>query len=587
MAGLKKPTKKRDNSNPNTVIIVFLVFFVILSIGLGTWGYYGYAGQEELRVKAKGDLAVAKAARLAEDYFLVLAQEGRRAVGVQLDADEEARVAADREQFYAGANGKFKDEKTLATFLAFFGDVKKDLTYDDAGKKFVNNYQALLAKYKKDAEGLKTALGAKEAENKAFTAKFQMVQDAYDKLHQDINASIKAGNASALAIATKRYREIEDAHVQVKKLLNQLKEDNDVKTIEIERRDLQIERLGKQITDLNVKLAEASVANPQGGGGGNIDMSPNALLVDASPGRMLWDTALGKIIKIQPDRQVVINLGADDGIKPELTFNVFAAGNRPNRASGPMKGTIEVIRVLDGKTSQARITSLYDYEGYEIPLNVVGRGDGYRESSNVMREGDLILNPLWGSHVAVAGVINLHGASSNSPIDQQRNLMSFLQLLDRQGVVVDAFLDLRDGSIKGKLTAKTRYMIRGDSLFDGQAQPLMKKDDAAEQPAENGAAKQVDEDRIQVVNRGVMALRKEAVERGMFLISPDNFAAVVGYRQPRSATALASSPFRPRAPIAQSFSGSPRPAPAVDPAPAAPMNEIPAPAKDAMEKKDN
>ena len=45
MAGLKTPSKKkRDSSKPSTVLIVFLVFFVLVSIGLGVWGYYGYAG---------------------------------------------------------------------------------------------------------------------------------------------------------------------------------------------------------------------------------------------------------------------------------------------------------------------------------------------------------------------------------------------------------------------------------------------------------------------------------------------------------------------------------------------------------------
>ena len=47
MAGLKTPSrKKRENAKPNTILIVFLVFFILLSIGLGVWGYYGYAEQE-------------------------------------------------------------------------------------------------------------------------------------------------------------------------------------------------------------------------------------------------------------------------------------------------------------------------------------------------------------------------------------------------------------------------------------------------------------------------------------------------------------------------------------------------------------
>ena len=41
-----------------------------------------------------------------------------------------------------------------------------------------------------------------------------------------------------------------------------------------------------------------------------------------------------------------------------------------------MKGTIEIIRVLDANSSLARITSLYDPDGYEIPLNDPNTGVG-------------------------------------------------------------------------------------------------------------------------------------------------------------------------------------------------------------------
>ena len=62
MAGLKKP-KKKDTTNPSTVLIIFLVFFVLLSIGLGVWGYYGYAGQTKLAedTKSLGKFAYAEA----------------------------------------------------------------------------------------------------------------------------------------------------------------------------------------------------------------------------------------------------------------------------------------------------------------------------------------------------------------------------------------------------------------------------------------------------------------------------------------------------------------------------------------------
>ena len=53
MAAIKKTTKKKDAGKPGTVLIIFLVFFILLSIGLGVFAYYGYEGQNKLREDAK------------------------------------------------------------------------------------------------------------------------------------------------------------------------------------------------------------------------------------------------------------------------------------------------------------------------------------------------------------------------------------------------------------------------------------------------------------------------------------------------------------------------------------------------------
>ena len=43
-------------------------------------------------------------------------------------------------------------------------------------------------------------------------------------------------------------------------------------------------------------------------------------------------------------------------------------------------------------------------------------------------------------------------------------------------------------------------------------------------------------------------MQKEALERGLFVISADNLANVIGYRRPRSANDMAASDFRPTLP---------------------------------------
>src|SRR5262249_21931913 len=130
---------------------------------------------------------------------------------------------------------------------------------------------------------------------------------------------------------------------------------------------------------------------------------------------------------------------------------------------GQMKGTCEVIRVLDN-ASVCRITSLYDVEGREIVLGDASKGRLARESENALKEGDLIFNMFWGAHVAIAGNINPNGQPADTPAEQMRNLSNFMQILQRDGVKVDLYLDLTDNTVKGELSYRTRYLILGDML---------------------------------------------------------------------------------------------------------------------------
>ena len=66
-------------------------------------------------------------------------------------------------------------------------------------------------------------------------------------------------------------------------------------------------------------------------------------------------------------------------------------------------------------------------------------------------------------HVAIAGFIDLVG-------DGRDATPELVRMLEKQGVVVDIWLDLRDMSLKGankdkeeKITRQTSYLIMGDS----------------------------------------------------------------------------------------------------------------------------
>ena len=103
-----------------------------------------------------------------------------------------------------------------------------------------------------------------------------------------------------------------------------------------------------------------------------------------------------------------------------------------------LKGTIEIIRVIDANTSLCRLTSLYDARGDEIALNDPTRGRAAREVEAAIREGDLIFNMFWNARVAVAGIVNFTGFTLDAPSEQMRQLSAFGDVLQRQGIALAA-----------------------------------------------------------------------------------------------------------------------------------------------------
>jgi hypothetical protein len=267
------------------------------------------------------------------------------------------------------------------------------------------------------------------------------------------------------------------------------------------------------------------------------DAGDHALMLDISRGIPLWDRAHGKLTRVNLEkREVYVNLGTEHGLRPGVTFNVFGDDGKGS-ATGFLKGTLEIVRVIDNKSSLARITSLYDGAGQEIALNDPGVGRLAREAQQPMREGDLLFNMFWNTHVAIAGAINLTGQEIDAPSEQMRQLANYVQMLERMSIRVDAVLDLTDNQVKGALSNKTRFLILG-----ARAEAKNPTDEAQKE-------------RAKAINDAIGAMRKDAMEKGMFLISAENFAIAAGYRSPRNAANVEVGSFRSQAPLAGGAQG--------------------------------
>src|SRR6516164_3465112 len=106
----RMPTR-RGGENPSKTLVIFLVFFIILSIGLSAGTYFGFAGQNKYFEDAKTANKKTEAADKERDDAQFRAREAISMLagqtGLAAAKDEEAKRTADRDEFVKEGGGKF------------------------------------------------------------------------------------------------------------------------------------------------------------------------------------------------------------------------------------------------------------------------------------------------------------------------------------------------------------------------------------------------------------------------------------------------------------------------------------------------
>ncbi len=145
---------------------------------------------------------------------------------------------------------------------------------------------------------------------------------------------------------------------------------------------------------------------------------------------------------------VWIDLGTADGVDRQMIFSVIDQ-KETGVTKSKVKGRIEITRVMDQHSSEARV--LED------------------EMSNPIMKGDKIYSPSFRkgqkTRFALAGLIDI---DKDGKSDQTK----VKALISLNGGVVDAEL-LEDGSVAGKMTGDTRYLVKGDRPTDKTNQKLI------------------------------------------------------------------------------------------------------------------
>ncbi len=188
------------------------------------------------------------------------------------------------------------------------------------------------------------------------------------------------------------------------------------------------------------------------------------------------DGVKGEIIRVEPNgEQVYINIGSEDHVRPNLTFSVYKKGPG-GRAEGEAIVMIRVTSVVGPKLSLATVTHAakpvqmrrkLDQYGQDVVVTPEDRGywatliDSPVLFHQIMGRspistGDLLYNPVWSPkkpvRIALAGMFDLNGDG----IDDGEVLR---KILTDMGAEIDAYLDLKDMEIKGRIDFQTNYLI--------------------------------------------------------------------------------------------------------------------------------
>ncbi len=152
-----------------------------------------------------------------------------------------------------------------------------------------------------------------------------------------------------------------------------------------------------------------------------------------------FETVQGEITYVVPRGELVlINLGSADALRAGVQFGVIAA-EEINLQDAPVKATIEVVKVLNANSSQARVIGAPSYR-------------------NPLIAGDKIYSPFWAPgrkvRIALAGEIDIDG-DGRSDVDQLRSM------IELAGAEVAAVIT-ESGSIEGTLDSSVRFLVVGE-----------------------------------------------------------------------------------------------------------------------------
>ena len=446
--------KRKEESGPGTGMILVLVFFVLATLILGVTTYLGYSGQEEYQNQAKAAQEKEKAARTEYEKQTVRLNVARIAVGYDEPKNREELAGLIRAQGPEAVEEWRRINDHLGGALpAKQFEWQMDGQQPAAAPK--NNLAGIVKLWAGMARDAETRARDAAAARKKAEQDAQNLQAQREKDKQSFDATVKALGDDY----QKRLKALDEAFVALKTKADEMgikfaKQADDWANDRVRLEEALTTR-GNDVKSLLDKLHKAQNPDPS-----DIDFK----FKNWNPAKMA--ERMGTVTERQSREFVALSFQTQMTLVPGQTFVVIA----PNRSLvevlerekelekrhvtfvslGPrepfadnelIKGMVEITDVNSKYTARARVT--------QEPLgirNPIGKGDALFNMSLSTGEKE---------HVAFAGIVDLDG-------DGRPDNEAFIRVLERNNLVVDAYLDLKSGEIKGRgMSTATRFLIVG------------------------------------------------------------------------------------------------------------------------------
>jgi hypothetical protein len=480
------PPRSQSQAESKRGLIITLVFFILATLGLGVSTYMGFADQDKLEKAAKEAQSKEKTFKDDREYYKKQAALFRGYMGMTEGMEDAGDLGSYQKELKSGSLGKNLKDNANVTKLVNDLDAKYGWNGNQPKESLEGSIKKLQEEYENTQKRLATTVKEREKarDDKANLEKeLQTAQADYKKKIDQLAKTYTDDSQKSrddLAKFRSDYEKESAARAEDNK---RGEEDKKTLAAQMKKKDEDIRTLKDRVKDRESRLASLESRSQQA----------------AQNLRTDW-----KIVAMDPrGTSPYINLGSADRVHTQLTFNVHGIAANGQVDPKP-KATLEVINVVGPHLSQTRITS------------VVNR------NRDPVLKGDVIANSSWDpnlkKHVAIVGIIDLAG-------DGRDNLFEFIRNLERQNIVVDAYLNPRDNSIKGQITFRTDYLIVGEPRVSAIGS---KVGDAEKQ--------------FQVAQK---QMQDDAKKYGAQVVSLAHYLGLIGYHVPHSARDRGPTTYNP------------------------------------------